>query len=273
NEETFDDDNNNKPCQDIQQFIMSSLTFKVVTIAGATGRLGFHIADAFLNDGSYNIKVLRQKPKSENNNVSLLVFKGAKIIYVDYNDKNDLVKTLKGTDVVICAIGGHEFLAPQCALFVAAKEVGDGIHCYYWWIIGGLFHEYLHILGLDYKNKKAKFYVDGNTKVACTALLNIGKYIVESLKLPEAHNGTIRVAGSILTLKELLQKYEEITSPKWEVFYDLTLRERYKNNIDPIPMMLDDFAAYLVKTLDLKNINNDKFSFTPRPVTETISTL
>ncbi|CAG8838309.1 7563_t:CDS:1, partial [Racocetra persica] len=101
-----------------------SSTFKVVTIAGATGLLGFNIADAFLNDGSYKIKILRQKPESENKNASLLASKGAEIIYVDYNDKNDLVKALKGTDVVICAIGGHEFIPPQRALLVAAKEVG-----------------------------------------------------------------------------------------------------------------------------------------------------
>ncbi|CAG8772586.1 5103_t:CDS:2 [Cetraspora pellucida] len=286
---------------------MSSSTFKVVTIAGATGPLGFHIADAFLNDRSYKIKILRQKPESENKNASLLASKGAEIVYVDYNDRNDLVKALKETDVIVCAIGGAEFLAPQRALLVAAKEVGvkrfipsefgsdikaitgelhplhkvkveflqelekSGME--YTIIVTGLFQEYFGTLGFDHKNKKAKLYADGNTKIANTSLPDIGKYTVESLKLPEARNGTIRVSAPVLTLNELLQKYEEITGSKWEVSYDLTVRERYKSNTDPVPTMLDDLSAYIAITLDIKDLHNDKFSFTPRPADEAISAL
>ncbi|CAG8783028.1 31615_t:CDS:2, partial [Racocetra persica] len=123
------------------------------------------------------------------------------------------------------------------------------------------------------KNKKAKFFADGNTKVVTTALSDVGKYTVESLKLPAARNGIIKVAGCVLTLNELVQKFEEVTGSKWEVSYDLTVRERYKNNIDPVPTMLDDFAAYLVTTIDFKDFHSDKFTFTPRPITEVISTL
>ncbi|CAG8586840.1 12332_t:CDS:2 [Racocetra fulgida] len=250
---------------------MKSSTFKIVTIAGATGLLGFHIADAFLNDGSYKIKILRQKPESENKNASLLASKGAETIYVDYNDKDDLVKALKGTDVVICAIGGHEFIPPQRALFVAAKEVVEFLQelkksgMEYTIIIDGLFQEYLWVLGFDHKNKKANLFADGNTKVVTTALSDVGKYTVESLKLPAARNGIIRVAGCVLTLNELVQKFEEVT-----VSYDLTVRERYKNNTDPVPALLDDWAAYLVTTLDFKDFHNDKFTFTPRPITDAI---
>ncbi|CAG8474446.1 5832_t:CDS:2 [Scutellospora calospora] len=285
---------------------MSNSTFKVVTIAGATGSLGYHITDAFLNNGSYKIKILRKKPKSENKNASLLASKGAEVIYVDYNDKNDLAKTLKGTDVIVSAIGGNELEATQRTLLIAAKEAGvkrfipsefgcdiktiNDVHLFhasklaflqeleksgieYTIIVTGLFQEYIGILGFDHKNKKATFYADSNTKIATTALSDIGKYTVESLKLPEARNGTIRVAGSVLTLNELLKKYEEITGTKWEVSEDFTIRQRFKNNTAPVPTIMDDFAAYLTVNSDIKNLHNDKFSFTPIPVAEVISTI
>ncbi|KAF0515137.1 NADP-binding protein [Gigaspora margarita] len=266
---------------------MSSTSFKVITIAGATGLLGFNIAEAFLNDGSYKIKILRKKPESENKNASLLASKGAEVIYIDYNDKSDLVKALKGTDVIVSAIGGTDLMATQSALLNAAKEVGvkrfipsefgcdikeitGEVHPFhkpkveffkeleksgieYTILVTGLFYEYFEYLGFDHKNKKATFYADGNTKIVCTSLIDIGKYTVESLKLSEARNGIIRVAGSVLTLNELLKKYEEITAP--------------------VPTIEDDFVAYLIVSLDNKNLNNDKFSFTPRPVTEGISDL
>ncbi|KAF0474580.1 NADP-binding protein [Gigaspora margarita] len=287
---------------------MSDTSFKVVTIAGGTGLLGFNITYACLNDGSYKVKILRKKPESENNNANLLASKGAEVIYVDYNDKNDLVKALEGTDVIISAIGRtKELLACQRALLNAAKVVGvkrfipsefgaelkettDEMHPFlkpkdeffqelknsgieYTMIITGIFYEYLGAIGFDYKNKKATFSVDGNTKVAGTSCADIGKYTVESLKLPEVRNGTIRVAGFVLTLNELLKKFEQITDAKWEVSNDFTLRQRYKNNTAPVPTIWDDFYAYVIANLDIKKLHNDKFSFTPQPVTEGISAL
>jgi len=74
-----------------------------------------------------------------------------------------------------------------------------------------LFQEYFSWIGFDVKNKKATFYGDGNTKLPTTTLPDIGKYTVETLKIPEARNGTIRVAGATLTLDEYLQKFEEAT--------------------------------------------------------------
>ncbi|KAF0471633.1 NADP-binding protein [Gigaspora margarita] len=286
---------------------MSNTSFKIVTIAGATGLLGFNVANAFLSDGSYKIKILRKKPESENKNANLLASKGAEVIYVDYNDTNDLVKALKGTDVIVSAISGTELVTSQLALLNAAKLVGvkrfipsefgsdikeitGEIHPFlkpkmeffqeleksgieYTIIVNGLFYDYLSILGFDHKNKKATFYADGNTKIVATSLTDIGKYTVESLKLPDACNGTIRVAGSILTLNELLKKYEEITGTKWEVSNDFTVRQRYKNNTAPVPTLLEDFGAFITVNLDIKNLHSDKLSITPQPITEGISIL
>jgi len=59
--------------------------------------LGYPIADAFLNDGSYDVKILRRKQATENEKAKLLASKGAEIVYVDFDQKDDLVEALKGT--------------------------------------------------------------------------------------------------------------------------------------------------------------------------------
>jgi uncharacterized protein YbjT (DUF2867 family) len=112
----------------LKQFIniMSNSQFKTVTVAGGTGTLGYAIAEAFLNDGSYNVKILRRKPESENEKAKLLASKGAEIIYADYSQHDDLVKALKGTDVVVSALNfdpkGASFYDSQAPLLAAAKD-------------------------------------------------------------------------------------------------------------------------------------------------------
>jgi len=81
----------------------------------------------------------------------------------------------------------------------------------YTYIECGLFAEYIGWVGFDIKNKTAKFYADGNTILAATSLSDIGKYTVESLKLEESRNATIRVAGSRFSLNEILKTFEETT--------------------------------------------------------------
>jgi hypothetical protein len=78
-------------------------------------------------------------------------------------------------------------------------------------IYNGLFQEYLSWIGFDIKNKKATLYADGNKKLHTTSLSDIGKYTVETLKIPEARNAYIKVAGASLSLNEYLQKFEEVT--------------------------------------------------------------
>jgi uncharacterized protein YbjT (DUF2867 family) len=104
-----------------------SSQFKTVTIAGGTGTLGYHIAEAFLNDGSYDVKILRRKPETENEKAKLLASKGAEIVHADYDQKDDLVKVLKGTDVFVSVVSGStggtsRFYDNQIPLLVAAKE-------------------------------------------------------------------------------------------------------------------------------------------------------
>jgi hypothetical protein len=81
----------------------------------------------------------------------------------------------------------------------------------YTFIYVGLFQEFLGWVAFDVKKKEATFCVDENNILSTTSLADIAKFTVESLKIPEARNGTIRVAGAILSLKEYLQKFEEAT--------------------------------------------------------------
>lgn len=285
-----------------------SSQFKTVTIAGGTGNLGYHIAEAFLNDGSYDVKILRRKSETENEKAKSLASKGAEIVYVDYNQKDDLIKVLKGTDVFVSAISGISsglsYYDSQVPLLAAAKEASvkrfipsefgsenkTGVHpvldgkikfreeviksgVEYTIIYPGLSQEYLSWVGFDVKNKKAKFYTDGDGRLNTTSLADIGKYTVGSLKIPEARNGCIKVAGANLTFNEYLQMFEEISGSKWEVVEDKEIRHRYQNKIEPIPSHEENFKAILAQNEQVKDLDNDKFSFTPHPVTETIKEL
>ncbi|CAB4490195.1 unnamed protein product [Rhizophagus irregularis] len=279
-----------------------SSQFKTVAIAGGTGTLGYHIAEAFLNDGSYNLKILRRKPETENEKAKLLASKGAEIVYADYDQKDDLVKVLKGTDVFVSAVNGTSLYDTQVPLLAAAKEasvkrfipsefggefnkigvnplidgkikfreevVKSGLE--YTFIFTGLFQEFLGWFGFDVKNKKATFYADGNKKLHTTSLSDVGKYTVETLKMPEARNAVIKVAGATLSLNEYLQKFEEVSGSKWEVVVDEEVKHRYKNKVEPIPSPEENFKATIVQNEQYKDLDNDKFSFTPRPVTEVI---
>ncbi|CAG8478904.1 8933_t:CDS:2 [Funneliformis mosseae] len=251
---------------------MSDSPFRNVTIVGATGTLGYRIADAFLNDGSYNVKILRRKPENVNAKASSLTERGAKIVFADYSQKDELVKALKGTDVLVSTVKSnqdnnyHSFYEVQLPLLTAAKEAGvkrfipsefgseyQGIsHPFsddkakfraeveksgleYTIIFTGLFYEYLDWIGFDIKKKKATFFTDPNLTISTTSLHDVGKYTVESLKIPDARNARIRVAGATLSFNELLKKFEEASGSKWEVVEDREIRKRFREKIDPVP--------------------------------------
>ncbi|CAB4378193.1 unnamed protein product [Rhizophagus irregularis] len=240
---------------------MSNSPFKTVTIAGGTGDLGYAIAEAFLNDGSYSVKILRRKPEKENEKAKLLASKGAEIIYADYSQNDDLVKAIKGTDV---------YLNDKDKFREELEKSG----LEYTYIEVGIFQEFFDWLGFDIKNKKATFYVDANEKIPTTSLNDIGKYTVENLKIPEARNARINIAGSFLSLNEYLEIFEKASGSKWEVIVDKDVRHRYKNKIEPVPQFLDYYKAVLLQEGEVNlELDNDKFSFTPKPVTEFIEKL
>ncbi|CAI2185578.1 11611_t:CDS:2 [Funneliformis geosporum] len=286
---------------------MSDSPFRTVTIVGATGTLGYHIADAFLNNGSYNVKVLRRKPENVNANASSLAERGAEIVYADYDQMDDLVKALRGTDVLVSTVNASDdvsFYETQLPLLIAAKEAGvkrfipsefggefqgsshpfsdskakfraevekSGLE--YTFIFTGLFYEFLGWIGFDVKKKKSTFYTDPNLKISTTSLHDIGKYTVESLKIPEARNARIRVAGATFSFNELLKKFEAASGSKWEVVEDREVRKRFREKIDPVPLPHEDMAAFICENTLFANTDNDKFSFTPSSINDAIEAL
>ncbi|CAG8591680.1 5604_t:CDS:2 [Paraglomus brasilianum] len=282
---------------------MSNSPFTNITVAGGTGGLGYHIAEALLNDGSFNVKILRRLPKTANEKADLLASKGAEIVYADYNQHDDLVNVLRGTDALISAAapgiatGNHDFDTLQTPLLNAAKaagvrrfypsefgiesEIGDHIETdtkaafrekveksglEYTNIMCGLASEYLGTVGFDVKNKTAKFYIDGDTILSTIYLADIGKYTAESLKMEESRNATLKVAGSRFSLNQILEKLEEATGSKWQVVVDKDIKNRFLNKIDPVPSPMDFFTAVIVGGSSFPHIDNDKFNFSPRPL-------
>ncbi|CAG8434167.1 9205_t:CDS:10, partial [Scutellospora calospora] len=61
-------------------------------------------------------------PESENKNANLLTSKGSEVIYINYNDKNNLVKTLKEMNIIVNTIGSNELDITQYILKFATKE-------------------------------------------------------------------------------------------------------------------------------------------------------
>ncbi|CAI2176880.1 12537_t:CDS:2 [Funneliformis geosporum] len=312
---------------------MSDSPFRTVTIVGATGTLGYHIADAFLNDGSYKVKILRRNPENVNAKANSLAERGAEIVYADYGQKDDLVKALKGTDVLVSTVSykqgndNNSFYEVQLPLLNAAKEAGvkrfipsefgsefkglshqlsddkakfraevekSGLE--YTIIFTGLFYEFLDWIGFDVKKKKATFYTDPNLTISTTSLHDVGKYTVESLKIPEARNAHIRVAGTTLSFNELLKKFEEasgecltfhskqlhlkwelmmtiVKGSKWEVVEDREIRKRFREKIDPVPLPHEEMKAFICENARFAKTDNDKFSFTPSSINDAIEAL
>ncbi|GBB97383.1 hypothetical protein RclHR1_02980022 [Rhizophagus clarus] len=187
--------------------------FKTVTIAGGTGALGYAISEAFLNDGSYNVKILRRKPENENDCYGLLRYSISLLAAA----KETSVKRFISSEF---GVGYKRGILPVSDDKAKFREELEKSGLEYTCIYPGLFQEYLCWIGYDVENKKATFFGDSNTKLFTTSLPDIGKYTVESLKISEARNARINVAGATLSLNEYLEKFEEITGSKWEVIED-----------------------------------------------------
>ena len=60
---------------------------------------------------------------------------------------------------------------------------------------------------------------------------------------------------------------------KWEVAEDKEVRHRYRNKIEPVPELMEDFRTLFLENGCPEKNDNSKFSFTPSPVIETIKVL
>ncbi|KAK6396413.1 hypothetical protein LTR65_009497 [Meristemomyces frigidus] len=96
-----------------------SMGFKNIAIFGAGGsNIGYHVLQALVNDGNYNVTVIARAASKTTFPESVSVVK-----INDFNDHPQLVKALKGQDVLLSAIG-FEGYAVQYQLIDAAIEAG-----------------------------------------------------------------------------------------------------------------------------------------------------
>jgi len=258
--------------------------FKNVAIFGATGTLGYPITNMFLEDKSYSLTAVRRKDASKNEKANTLEKKGVKVVSVDYKNATDVESILKGIDVVVDALSANCF-DEQYMVLEASKKAGvkrfitsdygiDSELYHEHMIIGekkkfaekvkesgmeytqfavGLFTDLLGIFGINIKERKASIYGDGTLLVHMTALEDVGRYTVESLRTPYAKNRYVKVAGDKMTINEIIKVVEKHTGSKFEISH-LDIEQEIKSTD-----MIRGFLAYVVQAEKFTRLDNKEF--------------
>jgi uncharacterized protein YbjT (DUF2867 family) len=104
------------------------------SVAGATGASGAatggYVLDALLAKKAAgqidSIRVLGRKPSSDAKKaeVAAIEAKGIPFHAVDYDNEEEVLNALKGSDVLVSCLGGPAIPDLELALFLAAKKAG-----------------------------------------------------------------------------------------------------------------------------------------------------
>jgi len=275
----------------------SSTQFYTIAVAGATGNtVGPYITKSLL-DANKKVKVLTRAnsagleklPKHAN----------LEIVNVDYASVESLSKALQGVDAVISTVGGAGIVESQLNLIKASKaagvkrfypsEFGGDIGAFknelndyalfnlkqivrnaveesgleYTYVITGFFYTFTGLVGIDAQGAKANIVGDGNTRLSFSDYADIGKFVVESLDLPQSKNATIYIDSEVLTYNQLVQRFEQKHGKKFQVSYT-TIEEAKKKNdktFATFGLQLQILAAE-GKVLNARS-HNGLFSFKP----------
>jgi len=225
--------------------------YKNFAVIGA-GRIGAFLIDQLLTDkaaGTINdiIVLTRQGSKTTVNT-------GAKLVTVDYSNKESIKKALTGVDVVISTVPGTA-LDVQPGIAEAAKEAGvklfvpsefggptegvteglfaakaniqkqlKAIGIPYTLFYTGPFSDLMWnpYLQLDIANGKVSLGGDGSKRIIFTSRPDIARYISYVLtRLPadQLKNRSFTLAGDIKSFNEIVKEYEGKTGKKVEVTY------------------------------------------------------
>jgi len=186
---------------------------------------------------------------------SKTTFEGdAKVIPVDYSNKESVKSALSGIDVVISTIA-QAALRLQELIAVAAKEAGvklfvpsefgpategateghfaekagiqsqlKAVGIPYALFYTGAFADYIWLpsLGLDVTSGKVCVGGDGNKQIPFTSRTDIARYIsyvLTHLPAEQLNNRSFNVAGDTKSLNEIFKAYEAKTGKKLEVTY------------------------------------------------------
>ncbi|KAH9989375.1 NAD-P-binding protein [Russula compacta] len=225
--------------------------YKNFAIIGA-GSTGSIIVRQFLKDkaaGTINEVVVLTRQGSKTT-----IDGDAKVIPVDYSDKESIKNALTGIDVVVSTIASSA-LGLQVGIAEAAKEVGvklfipsefggqtegktEGLHGLkasvqkqlkdlgipYALFYTGLFADLIwepH-LNLDVRSGKVSVGGDGNTQISFTSVPDIARYlshVLTHLPAEQLKNRSFAIAGDTKSFNEIFKAYETKTGKKLEVTY------------------------------------------------------
>ncbi|KAH9172142.1 NAD-P-binding protein [Lactarius sanguifluus] len=230
----------------------------------------------------------------------------AKLIPVDYSDKESIKTALVGVDVVISTIAPAVFDL-QVGIAQAAKEVGvklfvpsefggptegetegflgdkgkiqeqlKAIGIPYALFYTGGFSDYLFVpfLDLDVTSGKVSIGGDGSKPIPFTSRPGIARYIshvLTHLPVDQLENRSFTITGDTKSFNEIFKEYEAKTGKKLEVTYIPVseLNARLASNPRDIPTFVHNYWATLVES-PTKTDNHLYPEWNPSPVLDNL---
>jgi len=251
--------------------------YKNFAIVGA-GILGSFVVRQFLKDkaaGTVNDVVVLTRQGSKTT-----IEGDAKVVAVDYSNKESIKSALAGVDVVICTIS-LTALDLQLGIAVAAKEAGVkvfvpsefgnisegetegmfgeksaiqtqlkavGIPCTIFYT--GPFSDLLwaSFLDLDVLSGKVTIAGDGNKQISFTSRADVARYmshVLTHLPAEQLKNRSFAIAGDNKSFNEIFKAYEAKTGEKVQVTHVPISQyaARIAANADDIPALLHKYFA------------------------------
>ncbi|KAF8258521.1 NAD-P-binding protein [Lactarius quietus] len=251
--------------------------YKNFAIVGA-GTFGSFVVRQFVKDkaaGTINEVVVLTRQGSKTT-----IEGDAKVVAVDYSNKESIKSALVGVDVVICTISGTA-LDLQAGIAAAAKEAGVkvfvpsefgntsegetegifgekagiqtqlkavGIPCTIFYT--GPFADFIwaSFLDLDVPSGKVTIAGDGNKQISFTSRADIARYIsyiLTHLPAEQLTNRSFTIAGDNKSFNEIFKAYEAKIGKKVEVTYVPISQydARIAANAEDLPALLHKYWA------------------------------
>jgi nucleoside-diphosphate-sugar epimerase len=221
-----------------------------VLIIGVTGMLGNQIASAILDKGVMTVKALVRSNNSKQDKLKPLQQRGMTSVEGNLLDLPSLLKACENVDAIVSAVSGSEEMAVtgQLNLIEAATAKGvrrmipsdysvdyrkldwgdnynldmrkkvfsalESSQIDYTLILNGcftdiLFGSFLNVF--DFAAGTFSYWGDGNTPFDTTTTNDTAKFIAEAIADPTMANKALEIAGDIITMKQLLETYQNVT--------------------------------------------------------------
>ncbi|MGL5833316.1 MAG: aromatic alcohol reductase [Waterburya sp.] len=278
-----------------------------VLVIGSTGMLGTKIVNTLLDKGETEVRVMVRPGSYEKKRQDLdaMKAKGAIIVEGDLMKPDTLLPVFEGVDVVVSAVGNDRVTVPgQKNAINTAKQQGikrfipsdysidyrkldygdndnldmrkevfeylleSGLE--YTLVLNGSFMENIptpYMPQFDLDNGIFKYWGDGETPVDMTTTDDTAKYTAEAVSDRDLANTALEVVGEVLTMKELLNSYQEATGKKLKVEH-LGSVEELKSWIDNKKQTADSPLEYIPQQYEyamvsgkgkLDNLQNSRY--------------